>query len=95
MDSSNISDDLNFSKLETLYLKSINVSFEEIKSVIANTNSHLFSISQNEFLVIGFSNKLKFINVLLELSNEIEKFVYVTNVELSNEDQIRKYYCGK
>ena len=31
MDSSNISDDLNFSKLETLYLKSINVSFEEIK----------------------------------------------------------------
>ncbi len=95
MESSNISDDLNFSKLEPLYLKSINVSFDEIKSIISNSNSNLFSINQNEFLVIGFSNKCKFINVLLELSNEIEKFVHVTNVELSDEQQIRKYYCGK
>jgi hypothetical protein len=73
------------------------ISDGEIQSAISNSchwyNSAAFSLSENHYFLIGYTDKLRFLLVALSYSDD-ETFT-IHDVTIADESQVQKLYCGR
>ncbi|MEA5256862.1 hypothetical protein VB264_03640 [Arcicella aquatica] len=97
MDNLDFDPEFDFSNLDAIKLNKRKISFTEIVSVFKNENSCWYNLDGfplNEYFIkiIGFSSSFRFL--LLALNYQQGKIIF-HQVEIANEEDIRKDYCGK
>lgn len=85
----------DFSRLTMLYLKSIFVDFNEIKSVF-NEDAKVFEKDDEHYQLIGMSEKSKFLNVnFVFTGQELNFMISILDVQLSHKEHVKEYWCKK
>lgn len=97
-DYENFQPEFDLSLLNLLALKAIGILSQDIKDVCQNprtrwTNLEGFTTDQCVFKLVGFS-RLNSRPLLVALSYQENK-ITVRQVEIANEDDIEKDYCGQ
>ena len=85
---------LDFSKIDLLELRTINISMNEVKSIFLNENSVVKEYTNFTFL-LGFSNKRKFIRVAFQISKNSNFDIEVLQIDLPYEEDVKEYWCAK
>lgn len=85
---------LDFSKIDLLELRAINISTNEAKSIFLNENS-VVKEYKNFTLLLGFSNKRKFIRVAFQISKNSNFDIEVLQIDLPYEEDVKEYWCSK
>jgi hypothetical protein len=83
---------IDYSLIDRLELKKINVTFEEIQSVFFSPNSHLKPYTGFDYL-IGYSNRRKFIHVAYKVSPDPNYELQALQIDLPYEEDIKDHWC--
>lgn len=84
---------LDFSKIDLLELRTMNISADELNSIFTNENSVVKEYT-NFTLLLGFSNKRKFIKVAFQISKNSKFDIEILQVDLPYEEDVKEYWCA-
>jgi hypothetical protein len=85
---------IDFSGIDFIALRNAGIKFDEVSSLLANESSY-FEPKYNYYLVIGFSSRKKFIKMAYQISRSANFEIEALQIELPDEEDIRKNWCGK
>jgi hypothetical protein len=85
---------IDFSQIDRLVLRELNISRDEIYSVFSNQNS--FHNEYPDFIfLLGFRSKRKFIKIAYQISKKANFEVEVLEIDLPYEEDIAKLWCNQ
>ncbi len=85
---------IDFSGIDLVALRDLNVGATEIESVVVNTNS-FFQDWGHSFFLLGFSSKRKFIKIAYRVAKNPNFDIEILQVDLPNESDIENYWCQR
>ncbi|MFM7429405.1 MAG: hypothetical protein ACKO1F_05845 [Flammeovirgaceae bacterium] len=88
----NVDFKIDFSFIDRLELKKLNITLDEIQGIFANTKSQLKPFSNFDYIV-GFSNRRKFIHIAYKISSDPNYELQALQIDLPYEEDIKSYWC--
>jgi hypothetical protein len=85
---------IDFSLIDRLALREMNISMDEAQSVFSNQNS-FHKEYENFIFLLGFSNKRKFIKIAYQIAKNVNFEVEVLEIDLPYEEDIAKFWCNQ
>ncbi|MCZ8069791.1 MAG: hypothetical protein ACK514_02215 [Bacteroidota bacterium] len=83
---------IDFSKIDRLEMRDLNISDQEVKSVFDNENSFVKEFP-NFTLLLGFSAKRKFFKIAYQVSKNLNFDVEALQIDLPYEEDVKQYWC--
>ena len=85
---------IDYSEIDLVALRQINIHSKEIQDVLDNPNS-IFKDWGSAVFVVGFSFKRKFIRFVYQVAKNPNFDIEILQVDLPYEDDIQSYWCKK
>lgn len=83
---------IDFSLIDLIELRRLNISTSEVRSVFSNDNSFYKDFGDFVFL-LGFSDKRKFIKIAYGVSKNLNFEIEVFQNDLPYEEDIKTFWC--